>query len=574
MPRRSLSCARCSCCDAQCLHTAAIVDACAALVTLAPIEPSSGPETADGGKHHVAPRRIRRPKVLFGLSLLVVSALALPLAFLLTEAAGSGTTGVWHLIWRSLTVDLLWNTVRLTVVVTILCAVIGTLSAYGVERTDLPGRHIWAVLVVIPFAIPDFIVSFGWNSLSTWVVGFRGAVLVMTLAVYPLVYLPVAASLRGADPGQEEIARSLGASGLTTFFRITLGQARRAILGGCLLVALVIIAEYGAFEILGYQTFTTEIFSEFKIGFDTASACALSLVLVLLSLIVLVGERSARGSARIDRSGPGVQRVLTRRHLGRAKVPVFLAYGLLVAAGLGVPVGSSIYWIFEGGAHELGGVPLGAAALHTAGYSAAAALVATVMALPVALLVVRHPGRLHLLLERTTFLGLGMPGLVVGLALSYFSEQHADGFGYQSAAMLVFAYALLFFPLALVCVRASIVHAPVELEQVAGSLGIPRFGVFVRVTLPLISPGLGAAFCLVFLSAVTELTATLILIPTGVQTLATQFWAYQQNLSYGQAAPFALVIIAIAAVPSYVLARFFDRLPARGGDGPFQGVMT
>ncbi len=90
----------------------------------------------------------------------------------------------------------------------------------------------------------------------------------MTLAVYPLVYLPVAASLRGADPGQEEIARSLGASGLSTFFRITLGQARRAILGGCLLVALVILAEYGAFEILGYQTFTTEIFTEFNIGFN------------------------------------------------------------------------------------------------------------------------------------------------------------------------------------------------------------------------------------------------------------------------------------------------------------------
>lgn len=117
----------------------------------------------------------------------------------------------------------MWNTVRLTVVVTVLCAVIGTLAAYGVERTDLPGRSVWAVLVVVPFAIPDFVVSFGWSSLSTWVQGFRGAVLVMTLAVYPLVYLPVAASLRGADPGQEEIARSLGVSRLATFFRITLG---------------------------------------------------------------------------------------------------------------------------------------------------------------------------------------------------------------------------------------------------------------------------------------------------------------------------------------------------------------
>ena len=115
--------------------------------------------------------------------------------FLATEASDAGASSVWHLIWRSLTATLLWNTVRLTVVVTVLCAIIGTLAAYCVERTDLPGRHVWAVLVVIPFAIPDFVVSFGWSSLSTWVTGFRGAVIVMTLAVYPLVYLPVAAEL-------------------------------------------------------------------------------------------------------------------------------------------------------------------------------------------------------------------------------------------------------------------------------------------------------------------------------------------------------------------------------------------
>ena len=111
--------------------------------------------------------------------------------------------------------------------------------------------------------------------------------------------------------------------------------------------------------------------------------------------------------------------------------------------------------------------------------------------------------------------------------------------------------------------KTSVLQVPVALEEVASSLGVGRFGVFCRVTLRLIAPGLGAAFCLVFLTCVTELTATLILIPTGAETLATQFWAYQQNLSYGQAAPFALAIIAIAAVPSYVVGRFFDRLPAR-----------
>jgi iron(III) transport system permease protein len=521
-----------------------------------------------------APRRRPRPRVLSALGLVVVAVLALPLVFLLTEASNAGAATVWHLVWRSLTASLLWNTVRLTVVVTFLCAIIGTLAAYCVERTDLPGRHLWAVLVVIPFAIPDFVVSFAWSSLSTWVEGYRGAVVVMTLAVYPLVFLPVAASLRSADPSHEEIARSLGAGRVSIFFRITLGQARRAILGGSLLVALVILAEYGAFEILGYQTFTTEIFGEFSVGFDTASACALSLVLVGLSLLVLVGENSVRGAGHVSRNGPGVARTTTRRPLGRAKVPVLVAFTVLVGGALGVPVGSSIYWMFEGGAHAIAGQSLLSAALYTAGYSAAAALVATVMALPVALLVVRRPSMLNNLLSRTTFLVLAMPGLVVALALAYFSEQHLDSFGYQSAPLLIFAYALMFFPLALVGVRASLAQAPVALEEIAGSLGVARRHVLSRVTLPLIAPGLGAAFCLVFLSALTELTATLILIPTGVQTLATQFWAYQQNLSYGQAAPFALVIIAIAAVPAYVLGRFFDRLPVRRGPSPIPRVQA
>ena len=147
------------------------------------------------------PRRPHRPVALLTISSLVAAVLALPLVFLLIEARGAGASEVLHLIFRPLTWSLLWNTVRLTVVVTVACAVIGTAAAWCVERTDLPGRRVWAVLVVVPLAIPDFVVSFGWNSLWTWAHGFPGAVIVMTLAVYPLVYLPVAASLRMADPG-------------------------------------------------------------------------------------------------------------------------------------------------------------------------------------------------------------------------------------------------------------------------------------------------------------------------------------------------------------------------------------
>jgi iron(III) transport system permease protein len=505
----------------------------------------------------------RRPWALIALTAAVAVVLVLPLVFLLVEAHGAGSSTIAHLIFRPLTATLLWNTVRLSVVVTALCAVIGTAAAWFVERTDLPGRRVWAVLVVVPLAIPDFVVSFGWASLSTWVQGFRGAVLVMTLAVYPLVYLPVAASFRGADPGQEEVARSLGAGRLQTFWRITLGQARVAILGGCLLVILVILAEYGAFEILGYQTFTTEIFTEFNVSFNVPTACALALVLVLVSLVVLFGETLARGRGRVGRSGPLAQRVAPPQRLGRAKPAVLAGFVALVGLALGVPVGASVYWMLESGHALLTGVSLVDAAWHSALYSGLAAVLATAMALPVALLAVRHRGRVYELLERSTYLVLAMPGLVIAFAFSYFSERYAGGFLYQSAPLLVIAYAVLFFPLALVGVKASVVQAPVRLDEVARSLGLRQLAVLWRVTLPLVGPGLAAAFCLVFLEAVTELTATLILIPTGVQTLATQFWAYQQNLAYGQAAPFALAIIAIAAVPSFVLGRYFNRLPSR-----------
>jgi iron(III) transport system permease protein len=512
----------------------------------------------------VPARRAVRPWGLLALSATVAVVLVLPFVFLLAEAHGTGTSTILHLIFRPLTASLLWNTVRLTAVVTVLCAIIGTAAAWFVERTDLPGRRVWAVLVVVPLAIPDFVVSFGWASLSTWVQGFRGAVLVMTLAVYPLVYLPVAASFRNADPGQEEVARSLGVGRMATFWRITLGQARVAILGGCLLVALVLLAEYGAFEILGYQTFTTEIFTEFNVSFNVPTASALSLVLVLLSFVVLSGEGLARGRGRgrVSRSSSLAQRVVAPRRLGRATPAVLTGFIALVGLALGVPVGASVYWMLEAGHAFLTGVSLADAAWHTALYSGAAAALATIMALPVALLAVRHRGRPYQLLERSTYLVLAMPGLVIALALSYFTERYASGLFYQSAPLLVLAYAIVFFPLALVGVRASVAQAPASLEEVARSLGQGRRAVLWRVTLPLVAPGLAAAFCLVFLSAVTELTATLILIPTGVQTLATQFWAYQQNLAYGQAAPFALAIIVVAAVPSYVLGRFFDRLPS------------
>jgi iron(III) transport system permease protein len=372
------------------------------------------------------------------------------------------------------------------------------------------------------------------------------------------VYLPVAAALRRTDPALEEVARSLGHGRVATFVRVTLRQIRPALLGGCLVVTLALLAEYGAFEILRFQTFTTTIFVEFQLGFNSAAACALSIVLVLLGLLVLIGEALLNRRGRTARIGPHTARPPSRARLGWANAPVLAGLVALVAAALGLPLASIGYWLTHGRSSTLPGTSIVSATLHTAVYAGAAAALATAMALPLAILTVRHRSRVGRVIERSTYLVQSLPGLVVALSLVFFTVHYAFSL-YQTGELLVLAYAILFFPLALICVLASVAQAPPGLQEVARSLGVGRIEAFRRVTLPLIAPGLAAGFCLVFLSAVTELTATLILIPTGAHTLATQFWSYQTNASYGAAAPYAALLVAIAVVPSYVISRWFDR---------------
>jgi iron(III) transport system permease protein len=162
--------------------------------------------------------RRRLPPLLIAGAVLVSLVVLLPLVFLIVQAAQVGWAQLHQLLFRSLTATLIWNSVSLVVVVTILSAIVGTLAAWFVERTDVPCRRLLAILMVIPLGIPDFVVSFGWKAIFPSFAGFWAAVLVMTLAVYPLVFLPVAASLRGADPAQEEVARSLGLGRIKTLW--------------------------------------------------------------------------------------------------------------------------------------------------------------------------------------------------------------------------------------------------------------------------------------------------------------------------------------------------------------------
>jgi iron(III) transport system permease protein len=351
---------------------------------------------------------------------------------------------------------------------------------------------------------------------------------------------------------------------VATFRRVTLHQIRPALVGGCLVVCLALLGEFGAFEILRFQTFTTTIFTEFTVAYSSSAGSALALVLVVLGFGVLVARHYAAGrKGRAARAGGGARRPPIRHRLGVRKVPVTLGCAALVGLSLGVPISTLGYWLTRTEPTTLPAVaPVPTAAETTLMYAFLAASGAILLALPVALLAERHPGPLSRLLESVTLSVQGLPGLVIAMALVFFAVRFAFPL-YQSPALMVAAYAVLFCPLALVSVRASLAHAPARLEETARSLGKRPLGALLRVTLPLIAPGLAAGFCLVFLSVVTELTATLLLLPSGVKTLATQFWAFQNDQSYAAAAPYATAIVAIAVVPGYLLGLWFDK--KRGG---------
>ena len=483
--------------------------------------------------------------------------LLLPETFLVVQARDAGWSEVHRVLARPLTLELLRNTVELTVIVAVATGVIGTAAAWCVVRTDLPMKRLFGVLVVLPISIPDFIVGYAWHSWSPGFIGLRAAAVVMTLDLYPLVYLPVSAALRRTDPTLEETSQALGCGPWTTFRRVVFPQIRVALLGGMLVVALALLAEFGAFEILSFRTFTTEIFTELRI--DQSAASAMALLLVALGIVVLLGEAFGSGRGTAVRSGAHASRPPVRRRLGPWTIPVLLGLLALVVAAVGVPVGTLTYWLTHSQSTTLpASTTLLAATLTTAKYAAAAAVVATLAAVPVGLLAGQRRGRLARVLVGSTFLVQSVPGVVIALSLVFFAVRYAFAL-YQTSTLLVLAYALLFFPLALVCVRASAQQAPPRLAEMGRSLGYGPVMVFVRVTLPLILPGVVASWCLVFLSSVTELTATLVLVPTDVQTLATQFWAYQTNTSYGAAAPYALVILLLAAVPNLLVAAWFAR---------------
>ncbi len=489
-----------------------------------------------------------------GLAVCVAALALLPRGYIASYTVDVGWSGIVELVFRERVAELLWNTGRLVLGTVACCAVLGVGAAWLVERSNVPGRRVWHVLLIAPLAVPAFVNSYAWVSVLPGLDSYAGALFVVTLSYFPFVYLPVVTAFRGLDPALEETARSLGLSNAAVFRRVLLPQLRVALLGGSLLVALHLLGEFGALQMLRYPTFTTAIYDQYRATFNGPGATMLAGVLVLFCLVLLLAEVRLRGRRGYARIGRGAVRPARPLALGRLTVAALAGLSALTACAIVVPLGSLGYWMARGASTTFDWARLGATTGTTLGLAAVAAAVTTAMALPTGWLAVRARGRITTLLERSTYLGSSLPGIVVALALVTVSIR-ATPWLYQTVPVLLVAYAILFLPRAIITVRAAVEQSPPLYDDVAASLGSSAVDRLRRVTLPLLASGIGAGAALVFLAVVTELTATLLLAPTGTTTLATAFWSASSSLQYGAAAPYAVVMVLLSVPATVLLSR-------------------
>lgn len=503
--------------------------------------------------------------------LLPVGALVLgPVGFLAWMGVAQGLSDV---LIRAGELDILATVARVFVLATtttILAGVMGVGLAWLTVRSDLPGRHFIRWLAALPLAIPPYIgaivyqilfapmgvvnlalarlldVSPGSQVVSIY--GVAGAAWVLSLFVFPYIFLLVAAGLERMNSSLEEVARATGMSRWAVFFKVTLPMLRPALVGGGLMVFLYAWADFGVVSLLRVRTLTTIVYDYVQGTMDWTIPSSLSLFLTLITLAVLAIQLRILGHGTYAQV-MGASRPAPPVPVGRWRIPA-MAFGFVILlCALGVPMGVLVYqasrlsasaaWPFI--AQQ---VPYIANSLLTA---ATGASVAIVLALVIGWLQARR--RLGRGVSTLFQIGYAIPGTVLGLGMVGFF-QVAVPWLYGSPAVLVAGYLVLFVTPALQAVSAALAQISSSLEDAARGLGRGPLATFWEVTLPLVRPGLVGAWVLVFILCMRELAATLILRPPGFDTLPVRIWIHTMDVGpVPTAALLALVLVAIVALP-------------------------
>jgi len=490
-----------------------------------------------------------RSRSLGVLAILAVGLVLTPMVYLAVRVAEVTSEELAVIVLQSRAGEFAANTVVLGVAVAATALFGGVAIAVGIDRSHSRFRRAYLVMASLPLAIPSYLAAYGWLVLSPQLNGFLPSYLLLSAVTVPYVVLPVAARLRGVGGAHEMVARTLGRSPVAAFAETVWPQIRSSAFAGALLVFLYTISDFGLVAMMRFHTLTWGVNAAYSASFNRSQAAVLALLVVLLAIIAVVGERSLRGhhappSAQAPRA-PSLSPIATT-------LTRMLFWAPLVG-GVAVPFIGLTYRLVQADTiRSIDWPRLLEAMGWTVAVAVLAALSATLIALPIAALASRLRNRLTRAVESLGYLSHALPGIVVGLSLVFLSLRMVPAL-YQTLAILVFGYTVLFASKALGTTRAALDGVPSTLTMVARSLGETPWGAWRRVTLPLAFPSIAVGALLVMVSTMKELPATLILRPTGVNTLATELWSRTVALEYGAAAPYAALLVVVAAIPAMFL---------------------
>ncbi len=520
--------------------------------------------------------RSRTPTLLRSFGLALAFAFAFPGIYLTYRAFGEGADP-GQLLLSQRTLAPLWRTLQLGAAVSAGSLVLGTTMAWLTHRTDLVGRRLWRVMLPLPLVYPTFLGAAAFIrtlnpgglandllsglgiSATPELRGFFGAWLVLLLMCYPYVYLPVAARLRQLPPSLEESARLLGDSAFAAFWRISVPHSASAIGAGTLLVFLYTLSDFGAVQLMRYDTLTRAIATNHLA--DPPAALALSLMLLVLAAVVVLAERLL--SRRLPDGAPaGAHEPVTLR-LGRWQPLATAAVTTTVFASVGAPLVALLDWAAGGITRSFGdGRPLTVdysriadATVSTLWVSVVAAVAAVAAVLPIAFLVGRWRSRAGWLAHAVVISTFAVPGLLIALSMRFWTLRSDFAFTLlgDTFALLIFAYVVRFGSLAMGVSVVAVRSVADRLHDSARILGAGPVRRFFTVDMPIMGPALLAGAGLVLLSVMKELPISLLISPLGFSTLATRIYGSFEDAFVAEAGLMGVVLVAM----SFVLTWFF-----------------
>ena len=490
----------------------------------------------------------------------VVVVAAVPLLFVAISSLQLSSSQ-WLNLWSTRLPELLWNTLSLAVLVAAGSFLLGVSAAWWISRYQFPGRKLAIWLMVLPLTIPTYVFAHIYTSLldsdgwlgQLWIAIFGDAIaipelynivgvsFILSLAGFSYVFLLVRESLSHSTRDLEEAARIQGYSPSKVFWYVNLPLMRPAIVAGLALVVLHVLSDFGAVSMLRYQTFTLSIYLQMSGRFNYEAAAGLSLVLVSLSLMFLIFERFFRNRQRYHSSGKA--KSFQRKQVSKLLViAIWFWLGMITLFAFILPLAWMLHWSWEAWTQDLITPEFWGYVGNSIFISIIAACLTVMLALPVALYHARRRSLLSQAYLHISSVGFVLPGPVIALGILAFILTWLSPL-YGTLFVLILAMTIRFLPLAIQAEESAAQKLTPTVEDAGRSLGAGPWENLKRVTLPIISGGMWSAWVLVFIDTLKELPATLLLRPTGFDTLPVRIWIEASEEMLEHAAPAALFLV-------------------------------